>query len=161
MDPEDRNRSWVVKSRAPVPEVVREARCKAVLAVTVPPVMVRVRVRVAEVPGSVPKVAVPAVLVKVVPGDQDCGPVWMKVPELVTLSEEARVPLLLKVAPPDAPPNYPSPQPPQPRASARSYIPNPKLHPPDTPPPPLPHAPPICYNPPLTPCHLAHGWSIS
>src|SRR5262245_50022123 len=59
---------------------------------TVPAVMVRLASLALEA-----KVARPAVLVKVAVGDQFCGPVWVKLPELVMFSEVSRRPPLVKV----------------------------------------------------------------
>ena len=58
---------------------------------------VRLRVEAEDEPASEWKVAVPAVLVKVVLGDQDCGPDWVKVAALVTGAEDWRNPALVKV----------------------------------------------------------------
>src|SRR5947208_4078173 len=59
---------------------------------TVPPVMVRAASLALEA-----KVARPAVLVKVAEGDQDWGPLWVKLPELVVFSADWRRPPLVKL----------------------------------------------------------------
>src|SRR4051812_38025892 len=67
----------------PVPERLRPAKCWFDANVTLPPVAVMVNEAVDALPASLANVALPAVLMNVVPLLQVCGPLWLNVPLLV------------------------------------------------------------------------------
>src|SRR5450631_4294000 len=110
VDPVARASELVLKStaevwRGPVVEesvtlpalMLRAAMCWGVVILTMPALAVMERGAEMGEPVSVRKLAVPPLLVKLGPEDQDWGPDWEKVPVLVEASAETRVPPFMKV----------------------------------------------------------------